>query len=208
MDELAQLAAVKEQTGAIVVMRQATGADQRVDAASRTGEELGRPCHVEKIAVLVTALALGDQLCGALRDPLDQLLGDVEGSGPSRTVVDLRCGHRNDCPGRGRFASATGGLACKVHHLPHIDILALVAYSGRMAQLMQVRQAARTLGVHENTVRRWEERGLLQAVRLPSGVRRFRAEDVEAMRAEMFSGFAPLREDDDVVAVTRARSID
>jgi len=83
-----------------------------------------------------------------------------------------------------------------------------VAYSDHMAQLMQVRQAARALGVHENTVRRWEERGLLQAVRLPSGVRRFRAEDVEAMRAEMFSGFAPLREDDDVVSVTRARSID
>jgi excisionase family DNA binding protein len=79
---------------------------------------------------------------------------------------------------------------------------------GRMAQLMQVRQAARALGVHENTVRRWEERGLLRAVRLPSGVRRFRAEDVEAMHAQMFSGFAPLREDDDVVSVTRARSID
>lgn len=77
-----------------------------------------------------------------------------------------------------------------------------------MAQLMQVRQAARALGVHENTVRRWEERGLLRAVRLPSGVRRFRAEDVEAMRAQMFSGFAPLREDDDVVPVARARSID
>lgn len=77
-----------------------------------------------------------------------------------------------------------------------------------MAQLMQVRQTARALGVHENTVRRWEERGLLQAVRLPSGVRRFRAEDVEAMRVQMFSGFAPLREDDDVVPVTSARSID
>ncbi len=76
-----------------------------------------------------------------------------------------------------------------------------------MAQLMQVRQAARTLGVHENTVRRWEERGLLHAVRLPSGVRRFRPEDVEAMRAQMFSGFAPMRADDDVGAV-RARSID
>jgi len=38
-----------------------------------------------------------------------------------------------------------------------------------MAQLMQVRQVARALGVHENTVRRWEERGLLRAVRLPSG---------------------------------------
>jgi excisionase family DNA binding protein len=77
-----------------------------------------------------------------------------------------------------------------------------------MAQLMQVRQVAQTLGVHENTIRRWEERGLLQAVRLPSGVRRFRPEDVEAMREQMFGGFAPLREDDDEVAVKRVRSID
>jgi excisionase family DNA binding protein len=73
---------------------------------------------------------------------------------------------------------------------------------------MQVRQAAQALGVHENTIRRWAERGLLHAVRLPSGVRRFRPEDVEAMRAQMFSGFAPLREDDDVVTVARVRSIE
>ena len=62
--------------------------------------------------------------------------------------------------------------------------------------------------MHENTVRRWEERGLLRAVRLPSGVRRFRPEDVETMRVEMFSRFAPVREDDDVAPVTRVRSID
>jgi excisionase family DNA binding protein len=77
-----------------------------------------------------------------------------------------------------------------------------------MADLMQVRQAARELGVHENTLRRWEERGLLPAVKLPSGVRRFRPEDVAALRSKMFSGLADLREDDDVVAVTRVRSID
>ena len=77
-----------------------------------------------------------------------------------------------------------------------------------MPQLMKVREVARALGVHENTVRRWEDRGLLRAVRLPSGVRRFRAEDVEAVRAEMFSGFAPVSETDDVVPVTRVRSID
>lgn len=76
-----------------------------------------------------------------------------------------------------------------------------------MAQLMQVRQAAQALGVHENTIRRWEERGLLHAVRLPSGVRRFRPEDIEQMREQMFSGFAPLRADDDVTPV-RARSVD
>jgi putative resolvase len=77
-----------------------------------------------------------------------------------------------------------------------------------MSQLMKVREAARTLGVHENTVRRWEERGLIRAVRLPSGVRRFRPEDVDAIRAEMFRGFAPMTEGDDVVPVTRVRSID
>ena len=76
-----------------------------------------------------------------------------------------------------------------------------------MAQLMQVRQAAQALGVHENTVRRWEERGLLHAVRLPSGVRRFRPEDVERVREQMFSGFAPLKADHDVTPV-RARSVD
>jgi excisionase family DNA binding protein len=76
-----------------------------------------------------------------------------------------------------------------------------------MAQLMQVRQAAQALGVHENTIRRWEQRGLLHAVRLPSGVRRFRPEDVEKVRAQMFTGFAPLHTDDDVTPV-RARSVD
>lgn len=35
---------------------------------------------------------------------------------------------------------------------------------GRAAQLMKVREPARTLGVHANTVGRWEERGLLRAV--------------------------------------------
>ena len=77
-----------------------------------------------------------------------------------------------------------------------------------MAELMQVREAARVLGVHENTLRRWEERGLLRAVRLPSGVRRFRPEDVNALHHQMFSGFARPNDDDDVVKVTRVRSID
>jgi excisionase family DNA binding protein len=53
-------------------------------------------------------------------------------------------------------------------------------------ELLQVRAAARLLGVHENTLRRWEESGLIRAVRLPSGVRRFRAEDVEQLRAEIY----------------------
>jgi DNA-binding transcriptional MerR regulator len=52
--------------------------------------------------------------------------------------------------------------------------------------LMQVRAAARELGVHENTLRRWEEAGLVNAVRLPSGVRRFRPEDVARLRDQIY----------------------
>lgn len=46
--------------------------------------------------------------------------------------------------------------------------------------LMSIREAARRLGVHDNTVRRYSDRGLIRAVRLPSGVRRVQREDVEA----------------------------
>ena len=53
-------------------------------------------------------------------------------------------------------------------------------------ELMQVRAAARQLGVHENTLRRWEEAGLIQAIRLPSGVRRFRLDDVERLRRQIY----------------------
>jgi excisionase family DNA binding protein len=59
-------------------------------------------------------------------------------------------------------------------------------------EFVNVREAARKLGVHENTVRNLEKRGQLKAVRLPgSGFRRFRKQDIERMREEMWSQFAP-----------------
>jgi excisionase family DNA binding protein len=51
--------------------------------------------------------------------------------------------------------------------------------------LLGVREAARRLGVHENTLRRWEQSGLIHAVKLPTGVRRFREEDVDRLYREM-----------------------
>jgi excisionase family DNA binding protein len=54
--------------------------------------------------------------------------------------------------------------------------------------LMQVRQAAAQLGVHENTLRRWQQAGWVNAVRLPSGVRRFRPEDIERLREQIYGG--------------------
>lgn len=60
---------------------------------------------------------------------------------------------------------------------------------------LRVREVARLLGVHENTVRNWEARGVLRAVRLPeSGFRRFPRSEVERMRREMWSQFAPATE--------------
>jgi excisionase family DNA binding protein len=57
---------------------------------------------------------------------------------------------------------------------------------------LNVRETAKELGVHENTVRNLEKKGTLKAVRLPgSGFRRFRKEDVDRMREEMWSQFAP-----------------
>lgn len=62
-------------------------------------------------------------------------------------------------------------------------------------ELLNVRDTARALGVHENTVRNWEARGVLRAIHLPgSGFRRFAAEDVERLRAEMFDQLAPAAE--------------
>lgn len=59
-------------------------------------------------------------------------------------------------------------------------------------EFLNVRQTAEQLGVHENTVRNLERRGELKAIRLPSsGFRRFRKEDVDRMRREMWSQFAP-----------------
>lgn len=75
------------------MMGQAASADQRVDAASRTGKELGGARNVEKALVPAHTPPLSDQLGGALCDPLNQLLGDVEGQSghkrPSESVCVL-----------------------------------------------------------------------------------------------------------------------
>jgi excisionase family DNA binding protein len=82
-----------------------------------------------------------------------------------------------------------------VHILHILDKDTNRGYSGiAMAtkELLNVRETARALGVHENTVRNWEARGILRAVRLPgSGYRRFSIQDVERLRAEMFEQLAP-----------------
>lgn len=59
-------------------------------------------------------------------------------------------------------------------------------------EFLNVRQAAKELGVHENTIRNWEERGILRGIRLPgSNFRRFPREEIARMRREMFAHYAP-----------------
>jgi excisionase family DNA binding protein len=50
-----------------------------------------------------------------------------------------------------------------------------------------IRTAAQRLGVHENTIRNWIDKGVLAATRLPSGVRRIKAADVEKLETQIFS---------------------
>lgn len=53
-------------------------------------------------------------------------------------------------------------------------------------QLLSVRETARRLGVHENTIRNWEARGIIRAHRLPgSGYRRFEARRVNQLVQQM-----------------------
>ncbi len=71
------------------------------------------------------------------------------------------------------------------------------------AQQLNVRETARRLGVHENTVRNWADRGILRPMRLPgSGYRRFDVADVERLAREMRDGAAPIEE----VRAVRPRS--
>lgn len=61
--------------------------------------------------------------------------------------------------------------------------------------LLTVRETARLLGVHENTVRNWQEKGILRAARLPSsGYRRFDRDEVERLRDQIISELAPATE--------------
>jgi excisionase family DNA binding protein len=62
-------------------------------------------------------------------------------------------------------------------------------------EFLNVRETAQQLGVHENTVRNWEERGVLRGIKLPgSGFRRFPREEIERMRREMLQTYAPTSE--------------
>ena len=49
------------------------------------------------------------------------------------------------------------------------------------AELLSVGESAALIGVHVDTLKRWEQDGRITALRTPSGHRRFRRSDVEAL---------------------------
>ena len=61
-----------------------------------------------------------------------------------------------------------------------------MANEGQLAPLLTVREVARLLHIHSNTVRRWSDRGLIRAYRISRrGDRRFKREDIARFLAEL-----------------------
>lgn len=52
-------------------------------------------------------------------------------------------------------------------------------------KLLTVGEAAERLGVHENTMRKWADEGIVPVVRRPGGHRRFEASVIEDKRREL-----------------------
>ena len=56
-------------------------------------------------------------------------------------------------------------------------------YSHPMTNTYRTAEAARLLGVHPSTLRRWDEKGILRpSIRTPTGERRYTDEDINAGR--------------------------
>lgn len=52
-------------------------------------------------------------------------------------------------------------------------------------KLLTISKAAELIGVHQNTLRAWVDKGLVPHVRLPSGYRRFTPEQVDQIKHDM-----------------------
>ena len=52
-------------------------------------------------------------------------------------------------------------------------------------KLLTLGEAAERLGVHENTMRKWADQGIIPVVRRPGGHRRFQPEVIEEKRKEL-----------------------
>lgn len=61
-----------------------------------------------------------------------------------------------------------------------------MASDNEMGLMLTVREVARLLHIHSNTVRRWSDRGIIRAYHITRrGDRRFRREDIACFLAEL-----------------------
>ena len=61
-----------------------------------------------------------------------------------------------------------------------------MAIDNQMRPMLTVREVARLLHIHTNTVRRWSDRGIIRAYRITQrGDRRFRREDIDRFLVEL-----------------------
>ena len=60
----------------------------------------------------------------------------------------------------------------------------------QLGPLMTVRDVAELLNVHNNTVRRWSDKGMIRAYRINErGDRRFKREEIVRFLAELNAGY-------------------
>lgn len=57
-------------------------------------------------------------------------------------------------------------------------------------RMVGITEAAKVVGVHSNTLRKWADEGLVPHMKLPSGYRRFSVAEMEAFRRQLEVGAA------------------
>jgi excisionase family DNA binding protein len=63
-----------------------------------------------------------------------------------------------------------------------------MVHENQVRPMLTVREVARLLHIHSNTVRRWSDRGIIRAYRITRrGDRRFRREDIAHFLADLNS---------------------
>lgn len=113
-------------------------------------------------------------ICGEPVDPADVEIDHVHpiSRGGSHEPKNWQLSHRR-C---NRLKSAR--VATDPRPIPYVPVV-------EEAEGLNVTQAARRLGVHQNTLRQWADKGRVKHIRLMSGVRRFDPDEIERIRVEM-----------------------
>jgi excisionase family DNA binding protein len=70
-----------------------------------------------------------------------------------------------------------------------------------------LKDAAAYLGVHENTLRRWADKGLIPVIKLPTGVRRYILSGIIQMHEQMYAAFEDTTAEEVTPTASMARAL-